>query len=102
MITRDQAYDIIQDINELAHGESWDTWAEADRLSDSDEEEDWEAAEEMREAASAEQAEYFREEFHNLDEDTQAAILHYVDTDEEFRNEFVSWYGEDDYDADFN
>lgn len=102
MITRDQAYDIIQDINESAHNSSWDTWEEADQLSDSDDEDDWDTAEELREQASAEQAEYFRELFHDLDESTRLAIIHYVDTDEEFRDEFVSWYGQDDYEADFN
>lgn len=102
MITRDQAYDLIQELNESAHGSSWDTWTEADKLAESDNEDDWDAAEELRTEASAEQAEYFREAFEELDEDTKTAILHYVDTDEDFQQEFVSWYGEDAYEQDFN
>ena len=102
MITRDQAYDVIQEINELAHDRSWDTWTDADALADSDNEEDWDAAEEMRETASEEQAGYFREEFENLDEHTRTAVLHYVNTDQDFHDEFVSWYGEDQYEQDFN
>jgi hypothetical protein len=98
MITRDQAYDIIQELNELAHERSFDTWVKADQLLESDNEDDWDAAEELREEASAEQAKYFREEFHDLDEHIRSAVFHYVDTDEDFREEFVTWYGEDHYD----
>lgn len=100
MITRDEAYDIVFAINESAHDRSWDTWTEADNLADSDNEEDWDQAEELREQASAEQASYFREEFGKLDEPTQKAVLHYVNTDTDFRDEFVAWYGEDDFEAD--
>ncbi len=102
MITRDQAYDIIVNINENAHQQAWDTWLEADALMESDEEDDWEIAEEIKERASQEQAEYFREEFNNLDEATRDAILEYVFTDEEFKEEFSMWYGEDDFVADFD
>lgn len=101
MITRDEAYDIVFAINESAHDRSWDTWTEADNLADSDNEEDWDQAEELREQASVEQARYFREEFNELDEPTQQAVLHYVNTDTDFRDEFVSWYGEDDFEADY-
>lgn len=102
MITREQAYDIIQNLNESAHERSWDTWVEADELSESSEESDWELAEEVRERASEEQASYFREEFDDLDDDTREAILHYVNTDEDFKEEFSMWYGEDDFTADFD
>jgi len=102
MITKDEAYDIIQQINENAHQQAWDTWEEADNLMESDDEDDWEAAEELRDQASTEQSNYFKEEFESLDEETQEAIMHYVDTDESFREEFVMWYGEDNFDSDFN
>lgn len=102
MITRDEAYDIIFSINENAHQQAWDTWIEADALMESDNEADWETAEEIQQQASQEQAEYFREEFDDLDDDTREAILHYVETDEDFKEEFSMWYGEDEFTADFD
>lgn len=101
MISRDEAYDIIFGINESAHDSSWDTWEAADNLRDSDNEDDWEQAEELGAQASAEQASYFREQFEDLEENIKQAILHYVDIDSDFKSEFVSWYGEDEYEADF-
>lgn len=102
MITLSEAYDIISSINDNAHHRAWDTWIEADALMESDNEEDWEAAEEIREQASQEQAEYFREEFDNLDEETKNAIIDFVNTEEEFKEEFSMWYGEEEFSADFD
>lgn len=102
MITRDEAYDIISSINENAHQQAWDTWIEADSLMESEDEADWEAAEDLQEQASQEQAEYFREEFNDLEEETREAIIHYVNTDEDFKEEFSMWYGEDEFTADFD
>jgi len=102
MITLSEAYDIISSINDNAHHRAWDTWIEADTLMESDNEEDWEAAEEIREQASQEQAEYFREEFDNLDEETKNAIIDFVNTEEEFKEEFSMWYGEEEFSADFD
>lgn len=102
MITLSEAYDIISSINDKAHHRAWDTWLEADMLTDSDNEEDWETAEEIREQASQEQAEYFREEFDSLDEETKNAIINYVNTEEEFKEEFSMWYGEEEFSADFD
>lgn len=101
MITIDEAYNIVVNINEEAHSRSWDTWEEADNLMESDDDADWETAEELKEQASLEQASYFREGFEELDDDTRDAILHYVNTDEAFKEEFVMWYGEDEFEADF-
>lgn len=101
MISIDEAYNIIVGLNETAHELSWDTWVEADELEDSNDEDDWAKAESMREEASLEQAGHFREEFDILDEETKDAILHYVATDESFREEFSMWYGVDEFKADF-
>lgn len=101
MISRDEAYDIIQNLNEIAHQYSWDLWIEADELMESNSESDWEAAEDIREEASLEQSSSFREGFENLDDDTKTAILNYVDQDEDFKEDFVTWYGRDEYEADF-
>lgn len=101
MITKEEAYDIISNLNEQAHQSAWDTWVEADDLLESDNEADWEYAEEIQEQASQEQAECFREEFHDLEEDTKKDILYYVNTDVEFKEEFSMWYGEENFISDF-
>ena len=63
----DEAYSIIEELNETAHNESWDTWIAADELMESEEEDAQEKAEELREDASAEQAEHFRNLYFQLD-----------------------------------
>jgi len=81
MITRDEAYSVICDLNEEAHAATYD---------------DWEAAgddEELLEDASSNQAFEFREAFQSLDLDTQEAILHYEKTDADFAQEFNMWWG---------
>ena len=101
MITIDEAYNIIVGLNEEAHERSWDSWEAADELDESDDEDDWGKAEGLREEASLEQASYFREGFDDLDEETQDAILYYVDQDEDFKEEFSMWYGSEEFEADF-
>ena len=101
MKTLEECYDIIVALNETAHSMAWDTWIEADRLSDESEDDDgWIRAEEMREQASLEQQEYFVDLFEELDEETKEACWKYRKEDENFRMEFDSWYGyeEDEYD----
>lgn len=95
MMTRNEAYDLISTLNETAHEQAWESWIAAD------EEEDYEASEELREDASYEQAGYFRESFENLSEEEKEAILHYVKTDEDFADEFRCWYGYDEFDEEF-
>jgi len=102
MITLSEAYSIIQDINENSHSQAWDIWVQADELMESDDEADWDIAEEIRDQASQNQAEYFREEFDSLDKETKDAILNYVETDESFKDEFITYYGENDFENNFN
>jgi hypothetical protein len=83
MISKEEAYDIIFDINEEAHNVVWDMWIKADEEDD----------EELREEASEEQSIVFRELFYELDEETQYAIKHYSKVDESFRDDFDCWYG---------
>lgn len=87
-ISREQAYNILVECNERAHQAAWDSWTAAD------EEQDYELQEEMREDASAEQAQYFREEFEALDEEDRDAIHYYCENDDEFKDEFDMWWGE--------
>lgn len=101
MITIDEAYNTILALNDDAHEAAYDTWSKADVLEDSDNEEDWGRAEDLREDASLEQAEYFREGFDELDQPVKDAILHYVTTDESFREEFTVWYGVEEFEEDF-
>jgi len=98
MLTKDEAHTIISDINEEAHSMAWDSWSEADEIGDSDDEEDWGRAEELREDASFEQAGYFRAEFNALPQDQQDIIWHYAQTDEDFAEDFKTWYGQEEYD----
>jgi hypothetical protein len=88
MISREEAYDLICDLNEEAHAAAYEDWAAADECEDEDE------AEELREDASYQQAIEFREAFQSLDEESQEAILHYVKHDEDFAEEFNMWWGE--------
>lgn len=81
--TRDEAYGIICDLNEEAHDATYLMWEEAGD------------DEEMLEEASYEQAIEFREAFQTLDPDSQESILHWVKTDEDFAEEFNSWWGEE-------
>ncbi len=93
MKTKDEAYEIICDLNDEAHSATWDEWAEADDAEN--EGEDMDVVEGMREDASYNQAREFREAFQSLDEETQQAILHWEKNDEEFAEEFKMWWGEE-------
>ena len=87
MITREEAYELIQDLNEEAHSAAYEDWAAADECEDELE------AEELREDASYQQSIEFREAFQTLDPASQEAILHYVKHDEDFAEEFNAWWG---------
>jgi hypothetical protein len=92
MISRDEAYQLIVELNEDAYNLCYDDWVEADEMED----EDPDQAEEMREEASYNQAVEFREAFQStLTPEQQEAILHYTKTDEDFAMEFNGWWGEE-------
>jgi hypothetical protein len=101
MKTLEEAYAIIEGLNEEAHGMAWDTWIEADELADSDDEDDWELAEGKREEASEEQAGYFRSEFSSISDEDREAIEHWLTADESFKEEFRDWYGRDEFDEEY-
>ena len=96
-MTKDEAYSIISNLNEEAHSAAWDMWVEADELGESDEEEDWAAAEELREEASYEQAGYFRASFNDLKQDQQDDIWKWAKDDEDFAEDFKAWYGFEEF-----
>jgi hypothetical protein len=89
MISRDEAYEIICDLNEEAHSAAYEDWVAADECEDEDE------AEELREDASYQQSIEFREAFQTLDPESQEAILHYVKIDADFAEEFNMWWGKE-------
>lgn len=99
-LTEDECYSIISDLNEDAHGATWEMWEEADKLADSDNEDDWDAAEELRYEASNVQAIEFREGFQLLDQETQQSILWYEKHSPNCSMiaEFKGWWGEEDDD----
>lgn len=101
MKSLDDAIEIIQALNEQAHSESWDSWIAADEFEESDEEDSDTTAESLREDASLEQAQYFRDFYAQLPPDDQSAIKYWIKNDASFRDEFSSWYGEDEFEKDF-
>ena len=96
MKTLDEVVSIVEDLNEEAHEEAWDSWVAADELQENGEDDDdLIAAEKMREEASDEQAGYFRDGFDALDESDRAAITHWLGTDSNFKEQFKSYFGYD-------
>lgn len=93
MITLEDVYEIVEDINNDAHQQAWDLWIEADELEESSEEDDWIIAEERREEASEKQSEYFRADFWRLEEDKVNAVKHWLKKDEDFKEQFACYYG---------
>jgi hypothetical protein len=93
MITREQAIEIMENLNEQAHNDAWDEWVEADRLSDEGEEE---AAEDQRACASEIQGDFFSDHFSDLDRPTRQAIARLAMEDEDFfENYWEPWCGLD-------
>lgn len=102
MKTLQEVYDIIDTINEDAHQQAWDTWVSADELMESNEEADWETAEEIREDASMEQASYFRDMYYELDEIDQDSIKYWLKEDDDFKESFSMYFGESQFDEEFD
>jgi hypothetical protein len=101
MLTLDETWDLARDLNEEAHESAWDTWVEADNLENSDDEDDWEEAEAKREEASGEQASYFRDLYRQLEDGQRNAILHWLSESTEFKEEFSTWFGEEEFENEF-
>ena len=102
MKTLQEVYDIIDYINEEAHQFAWDKWVLADELMESDDDNDLEEAENLREEASQEQAGYFRDRYYDLEEDDITAITHYLKEDQEFKETFAMYFGEEQFEEDFD
>lgn len=98
MKTLDEIHSMIEYLNEEAHSAAWDTWVEADRLEAEGEDED---AEDMREQASMEQAEYFRDSYYQLNPEDQSAVKYWLKNDESFKDDFSCWFGFDEFESEF-
>ena len=90
MIDKQELLSKLADLNEEAHQSAMATWLKADRLEEAGLDL---PAEDKREEASEEQAEYFEELFNLLSEEEQEAVWHYVETNPDgFGDEFYQWY----------
>lgn len=101
MKSLNEVYEIIQTLNERAHSESWDSWIAADDYEENEDEDEDVTTESLRDEASLEQAEYFRDFYSELSQDDQDAIKHWIRNDESLRDEFSSWYGQDEFERAF-
>ena len=90
MIDKQELLSKLADLNEEAHQSAMATWLKADRLEEAGLDL---PAEDKREEASEEQAEFFEELFNQLSEEEQEAVWHYVETNPDgFGDEFYQWY----------
>lgn len=89
MKTLEEIYELVQDINDRAHGRAWNSWIAADA------EEDYELAEELREDASAEQSNWFRTFYWQLSDEDRDSVVHWLKNDADFAEEFEVWYDPD-------
>jgi hypothetical protein len=101
MKSLEEAWSIIEELNDDAHNQTWDTWIQADELSESEDESDWDVAEDLREQASLEQAEYFRELWYELDSSDQEDIKHWLNEDDDFKEQFAVYFGEEEFENEF-
>ncbi len=97
MKTLEEIFNLVENMNEEAHQGAWNTWILADELEESEDESDWEVAEDKREEASLEQASYFREAYWLLDDEDREAINHWLKEDRGFLEQFIMWFGEEEY-----
>ena len=82
-MTLDQAWELIEKLNEEAHDYAATYWRQADLYDD----------EEMRENASAIQQEHFRELFDALEPAVWIEVLKFGNVDEDFKEQFSTYHG---------
>jgi|TARA_B100001094_G_C18182974_1_gene802006 hypothetical protein len=94
LLSREESWELINDWNEEAHQEVWDLWDQASELEDNAEtDEELDKAEELKEQASDEQQQVFRDTFFTATQKQKDSVWHYVKYDEDFKFEFEQWYG---------
>jgi hypothetical protein len=98
MKSLEETTSIVESLNEEAHNDAWDTWVEADELSNNAvDDDDMAEAEDLREQASEEQAGYFRDLVDQLADEDKVSIEHWLKLDIDFRDQFSSWYGSEEF-----
>ena len=80
-----EAWALIEQLNDEAHGYEWDILIEASEADD----------EELREEASEVQQAHFRKLFKELDLDTQFEIVEICEKDDDFNEQFDTYHGEE-------
>ena len=81
-MTREEAYNLICELNEEAHMLTYNEWVEADDNED------------LLEEASIHQAEQFNDLYNNVISDKDREDIQYwIDNDESFKEEFNAWMG---------
>lgn len=96
MKTLEEVYAIVEGLNEDAHSRAFNAWIAADQ------ELDEEAAEELREDASAEQSDHFRYFYWSLSEEDRRAVLYWIIKDKDFAGQFRDWYDPDAFDEEID
>lgn len=84
-ITREQAIEIMENLNDQAHQDAWSEWVLADQMFDEGNEE---GAEHQQLVASEMQSDFFSDYFSDLDQATRQAIAKLAMTDEDFYENF--------------
>jgi sugar-specific transcriptional regulator TrmB len=87
-MTLEEAWQLIDRINDDAHGYAYESWVAADEMDDDEE------AENQRCIASEEQQEFFRDMYEDLDAKTKKAILAHRLSNSDFKEQFDTYYGE--------
>ena len=90
MITLDQAWDIITNLNDEAYSYAYESWLHSDDAAEYDDE----LAEELREEASIEQSGHFSTLFDRLPEEQKNAIMEWKNNDADFRDQLMAYFGE--------
>ena len=89
MKTLEQTLSLIQDLNEQSHNDAWDYWIEADN------EEDEEAAEDLRELASDVQAGCLYERLYDLNDEDFDSILYWIKNNNDVKEQLQDWLKEE-------
>lgn len=89
MKTLDETIELMESLNGTAYDIAYDSWLIADHAENNGDED----VEYLRESASEKQQEYFRDEFADLSEDDKESIRQWYKNDEDFREQFQTYYG---------
>ena len=89
MKTLEQTLSLIQDLNEQSHNDAWDYWIEADNEQDED------AAEDLRELASDVQAGCLYERLYDLNDEDFDSIVHWIKNNNDVREQLQDWLKEE-------